>query len=74
MRHRFDFRQFAEAFCGNGRVILPPRVTEYDVARRKPRRLGGYDFGNAAAGHYGVRLDRSAIGCAVHPGPVGSVE
>jgi hypothetical protein len=49
-------------------------VSPNTVARRKARRLGGHDFGNAAAGHHRVGLDRSAISRPMHPCPVGGVE
>jgi hypothetical protein len=55
-------------------IFLPAGIAEHEIAGAKVRRLRRYDFGNAAAGHHGVRLHCRAIGGAVHPGAVGGVQ
>ena len=74
MRHRLHLRHLAQMLGRHGRVFLPAGIAEHDVAGHKPRRLRRHDFGDAAAGHHRVGLDRGAIGRAMHPCPVGGVE
>ena len=74
MRHRLQPRHLGEMPGEHGGIILPAGVTEHDIARRKSRCFRGHDFCNAAARHHGVGLDRSAVGGAVHPCPVGGVQ
>jgi len=50
------------------------QALEHEIARHQFGRLRRHHFGDAAAGHHGVGLDRRAIGRAVHPGAVGGVE